>query len=166
MVRITPQAKKYMKELLEQNQKTGYGIKIYLSGYGAFSDPLFGMSFQKDAEKEDIVDRTAGSFKMFYDEETKKELDECVIEYVNDPNFGSGLTIRNPNISGASFGDDPVIDEDAECLNEDGIFDGERTGSANSKNNRKEEPVKDNNQQKLGEAKSKLRGLFGSKKNN
>jgi Fe-S cluster assembly iron-binding protein IscA len=27
-------------------------------------------------------------------------LDECIIEFVDDPNFGTGLTIRNPNIKG------------------------------------------------------------------
>ena len=39
---------------------------------------------------------------MFYDDETKKELEECVIEFIDDPNFGTGLTIRNPNFNGCA----------------------------------------------------------------
>ena len=76
MVQITPDAEKFINDLLEKNQKVGYGIKIYLSGF-ACSGPQFGMSFQEKAE-------------------------ECVIEFIDDPNFGTGLTIRNPNFNGCA----------------------------------------------------------------
>ena len=33
MVTITADAEKFIDELLEKNQKTGWGIKVYLSGY-------------------------------------------------------------------------------------------------------------------------------------
>jgi Fe-S cluster assembly iron-binding protein IscA len=39
---------------------------------------------------------------MYYDEETAKALAECVIEFVDDPNFGTGLSIRNPNFNGCA----------------------------------------------------------------
>ena len=101
MVTITPEAEKFVADLLEKNQKTGYGIKIYVAGF-ACSGPQFGMSFQEKEGEGDIVDETAKAFKRFYDEETKKELDECVIEFIDDPNFGTGLTIRNPNFNGCA----------------------------------------------------------------
>ena len=101
MVTVTPDAEKFINELLEKNNKVGYGIKIYLAGM-ACSGPQFGMSFQEKEGEGDIVDETAKAFKMFYDEETKKELDECVIEFIDDPNFGTGLTIRNPNFNGCA----------------------------------------------------------------
>ena len=44
MVTISPDAEKFINDLLEKNQKVGYGIKIYLSGF-ACSGPQFGMSF-------------------------------------------------------------------------------------------------------------------------
>jgi iron-sulfur cluster assembly accessory protein len=101
MVTITEEAEKFITDLLDKNQKTGYGIKIYVAGF-ACSGPQFGMSFQEKEQDGDIIDSTAKGFKMYYDEETKKELDECVIEFIDDPNFGTGLTIRNPNFNGCA----------------------------------------------------------------
>ncbi|MDR3074626.1 MAG: iron-sulfur cluster assembly accessory protein [Candidatus Methanoplasma sp.] len=101
MVQITHDAEKFIEELLEKNQKVGHGIKIYLSGI-ACSGPQFGMSFQKGGAEGDIVDNSASGFEIYYDEDTKKALESCVIEFVDDPNFGTGLTIRDPNFSGCS----------------------------------------------------------------
>ena len=101
MVTITADAVKFINELLEKNQKAGYGIKVYLSGI-ACSGPQFGMSFQKGAADGDTVDNSASGFEIYYDDETKDALEGCVIEFVDDPNFGTGLTIRDPNFSGCS----------------------------------------------------------------
>jgi len=100
MVTITPDAEKFVSDLLEKNKKNGYGVKIYLAGM-ACSGPQFGMSFQEKAEEGDTVFKANG-FSLFYDAETAKELDECLIEFIDDPNFGTGLTIRNPNVKGCS----------------------------------------------------------------
>ena len=60
------------------------------------------MSFQQGAKEGEQIDNTAKSFEMYYDEETSKALAECVIEFVDDPNFGTGLSIRNPNFNGCA----------------------------------------------------------------
>ncbi|MDR1690306.1 MAG: iron-sulfur cluster assembly accessory protein [Candidatus Methanoplasma sp.] len=101
MVQITPDAEKFIMELLEKNQKTGYGIKVYLAGM-ACSGPQFGMSFQQGSAEGDTVDKSATGFEIYYDEETGKALEGCIIEFVDDPNFGTGLTIRDPSFSGCS----------------------------------------------------------------
>ena len=75
MVQISPDAEKFINDLLEKNQKVGYGIKIYLSGF-ACSGPQFGMSFQEKANEGENIDKSANGFDMFYDDETKKELEE------------------------------------------------------------------------------------------
>jgi len=101
MVQITANAEKFISDLLEKNQRTGYGIKIYLSGI-ACSGPQFGMSFQQGSADGDIIDKSAASFDIYYDADTQEALQGCVIEFVDDPNFGTGLTIRDPNSSGCS----------------------------------------------------------------
>lgn len=101
MVSITAEAEKFIDELLTKNQKSGYGIKIYLAGM-ACSGPQFGMSFQQQPGENDKVDKTASKFDMYYDAETEEALNECVIEFIDDPNFGTGLTIRNPNFNGCA----------------------------------------------------------------
>lgn len=100
MVTIQDDAVKFINDLLEKNKKVGYGIKIYLTGV-ACSGPQFGMSFQeKPAEGEHVEEKEGFSF--FYDDETKEALDPCVIEFVDDPDFGTGLTIRDPNAKGCA----------------------------------------------------------------
>ena len=101
MVQISAEAEKFINDLLEKNNKVGYGIKIYLSGF-ACSGPQFGMSFQEKANEGEIVDNTANGFAMYYDGETKEALDKCAIEFIDDPNFGTGLTIRDPNYDGCA----------------------------------------------------------------
>ncbi len=101
MVKINPEAEKFINDLLEKNGKVGYGIKIYLSGF-ACSGAQFGMSFKEKPDETEIVDKTANGFDMFYDEDTKAELDKCVIEFVDDPNLGTGLMIRDPEFKGCS----------------------------------------------------------------
>ena len=63
MVTITPEAEKFINDLMEKNGKVGYGIKIYLSGF-ACSGPQFGMSFQEKAAEGEHVDTTANGFEM------------------------------------------------------------------------------------------------------
>lgn len=100
MVTISPEAEKFINDLLEKNQKVGYGIKIYLSGF-ACSGPQFGMSFAQD--KGDLENELpVKGFSFYFDDETKEALEPCVIEYVEDPNFGNGLAIRDPNAKGCA----------------------------------------------------------------
>lgn len=101
MVKITPDAENFISELMEKNQKSGFGIRIYLSGY-ACSGPQFGMSFQQKPGANEKTDKSAEKFEMFYDDETEKALKDCVIEFVDDPNFGTGLSIHNPSFNGCS----------------------------------------------------------------
>ncbi|MBR6204887.1 MAG: iron-sulfur cluster assembly accessory protein [Candidatus Methanomethylophilaceae archaeon] len=101
MVQITSDAEKFINDLLEKNNKVGYGIKIYLSGF-ACSGPQFGMSFQEKPNEGEVVDKTAQGFEMYYDSETEEALSKCVIEFIDDPNFGTGLTIRDPSFEGCS----------------------------------------------------------------
>ena len=101
MVQITADAEKFINDLLVKNQKTGYGIKIYLAGI-ACSGPQFGMSFQNGVGEGDIVDNSASGFEIYYDKDTQEALEGCVVEFIDDPNFGTGLTIRDPSFSGCS----------------------------------------------------------------
>ncbi|MFA6710062.1 MAG: iron-sulfur cluster biosynthesis family protein [Candidatus Methanomethylophilaceae archaeon] len=100
MVEIKEGVDSFINNLLEKQKKVGYGVKIYFSGT-ACSGPQFGMTFQEKAAEGDNVLQREG-FAFFYDDETKDMLDPCEIEYINDPNFGEGLTIRDPNVKGCS----------------------------------------------------------------
>src|SRR5512136_153975 len=99
MVTITPEANKYINDLISKNSKQGYGIRIYLSGMGC-SGPQFGMAFQ-EGKKEGDIEQPSEGFSLFYDNETKEVLDACTVDFVETP-YGSGLIVHNPNVSGCS----------------------------------------------------------------
>ncbi|HSV42314.1 MAG TPA: iron-sulfur cluster assembly accessory protein [Methanomassiliicoccales archaeon] len=98
MVEVTPEASKYIVDLIEKNEKKGFGIKIYLSGMGC-SGPQFGMTFQQ-GKKEGDVEQPADGFSLFYDNETKEVLDACTVDFIETP-YGTGLIVHNPNTSGS-----------------------------------------------------------------
>ncbi|MEM2979118.1 MAG: iron-sulfur cluster assembly accessory protein [Methanomassiliicoccales archaeon] len=97
MVYITEEANKFINDLIEKNDKKGYGIIIYIAGIGC-SGPQFGMAFQEKKEEGDVEDKQEG-FSFYYDEETQELLEGCKIDYIETPQ-GSGLIIHNPNING------------------------------------------------------------------
>ena len=97
MVTITPEAVKYINDLLAKNNKQGYGIRIYLQGMGC-SGPQFGMSFQ-EAKKESDMEQKSEGFSLFYDDETSTLLQECAVDFIETP-YGSGLIVNNPNAAG------------------------------------------------------------------
>ncbi len=98
MVEVTPEAQNFLKQMLEENDKVGQGVKIYLAGM-ACSGPQFGMKFQSEKEEGDNEVALDG-FSFYYDKETAEVLDECVIKFIDDPQMGTGLTIENPKASG------------------------------------------------------------------
>ena len=100
MVTVTPEAEKFINDLLTKNKKEGYGIKIYLVGM-ACSGPQFGMSFQEKAAEGEMVINQQG-FDFFCDAETMEALEPCLIEFIDDPDYGTGLTIRDPNAKGCA----------------------------------------------------------------
>jgi iron-sulfur cluster assembly accessory protein len=99
MVTISDEALKFINELLETNDKKGYGVRIYLAGVGC-SGPQFGMAFQDGVKEGDFEEKFPG-FSFYYDEETQMALDGASIDLVETAN-GSGLIIQNPNVSGCS----------------------------------------------------------------
>ncbi len=99
MVTVTAEASKYITDLIQKNNKQGYGIRVFLSGMGC-SGPQFGMSFQQGKKEGDVEQKSEG-FSLFYDDETKTLLDECTVDFIETP-YGSGLIVNNPNAAGCS----------------------------------------------------------------
>ena len=100
MVTVEKKAEEYIQNLLKRQNKEGYGVKIYFTGMGC-SGPQFGMSFQEN--KGDLPNELKmDGFSFYFDDETKEALEPCVIEYIQDVNFGDGLIVRDPNAKGCS----------------------------------------------------------------
>lgn len=98
-MQVSDEAVKFINELLEKNDKKGFGVRIYMAGMGC-SGPQFGMAFQ-EAKNEGDFENEMDGFSFYYDEETKDLLDEAIIDFVETPQ-GSGLVIQNTGMSGCS----------------------------------------------------------------
>ncbi len=95
MVTVSTEATKFINDLLEKNEKKGYGIRIYLAGMGC-SGPQFGMAFQEKKNDDDTEQKVDG-FSFFYDGETAEMLEGSTVDYIETPN-GAGLIVNNPNL--------------------------------------------------------------------
>ena len=95
---VTNEATKFITDLLEKNNKKGWGVRIYLAGMGC-SGPQFGMAFQEKKKDEDQEQKVNG-FSFYYDDETKEMLEGSTVDYIETPN-GAGLIVNNPNFNQA-----------------------------------------------------------------
>lgn len=94
-INITESAAKKIKELAAQDNKKGYGLKLYVFP-GGCSGFQYGMDFEEKAEKTDITLEQHG-VKLFVDKESAEMLKGVKIDFV-DSLQGSGFKIDNPNV--------------------------------------------------------------------
>ncbi len=97
-MKVTDEASKFIVDLLDKNNKKGWGVRIYLAGMGC-SGPQFGMAFQ-EKKKEGDREHKVNGFSFFYDEEAEELLKESIVDYIETPN-GAGLIVNNPNAAAA-----------------------------------------------------------------
>ena len=93
MVTLTEAAGVKVKELLQEENKTGYGLRVFVSGGGCHGYQ-YGMSFEEKANEEDMVIESAG-VPVFLDPASTPILNGTVVDYV-DSLQGSGFAIKNP----------------------------------------------------------------------
>jgi iron-sulfur cluster assembly accessory protein len=101
MVEVSSEAIKFINDLLEKNEKKGFGIRIYLAGMGC-SGPQFGMAFQEKKNDEDVEQKIDG-FSFYYDGETQEMLEGSTVDYIETPS-GAGLIVNNPNLKSSCGG--------------------------------------------------------------
>ncbi|MHB8483447.1 MAG: iron-sulfur cluster insertion protein ErpA [Nitrospiria bacterium] len=94
MVTLTEKASEKVRELLAAEQKTGYGLRINVSG-GGCSGFQYGMNFEESANDGDQVIESYG-VKLFVDTQSVPFLDGVQVDYV-DTVQGAGFAIQNPN---------------------------------------------------------------------
>ncbi len=93
MVTLTESAGKKVKELLVEENKNGYGLRVFVSGGGCHGYQ-YGMAFEEKANEEDTVIECAG-VPVFLDPASTPILNGTVVDYV-DSLQGSGFSIKNP----------------------------------------------------------------------
>jgi iron-sulfur cluster assembly accessory protein len=95
---ITPAAQAKVREILDAEGKTGYGLRLAVQA-GGCSGHSYGLYFDESPGADDIVYSSEG-FDVFVDPPSHRILSGTVVDYV-DSLQGSGFKIENPNASNA-----------------------------------------------------------------
>ncbi len=97
MIEITNTAAKELKDLLEKEGKSTYGLRISYGGIGC-GGPQYTMSLDENPTKGEDVQESNG-VRMFMEKNVESALDGAEIDFVDDPMFGKGFTIKHPSLS-------------------------------------------------------------------
>ena len=98
MLSLTDNAVQKVKNLLEAEDKAGYGLRVAVQG-GGCSGFQYGLTWEKDQKSNDNVFEFSG-LKVFVDPLSVMYLEEVSIDYV-DSLSGSGFKIDNPRATGS-----------------------------------------------------------------
>lgn len=94
MIEITDSASEELKLLLEKEQKSDYGLRIFAAGISC-SGIQYGLALEKSPKSEDGVSESNG-IKIFFSRDIQDEIDGLKIDYI-DNDYGKGFVIDNPN---------------------------------------------------------------------
>lgn len=95
MIEITDAASQELRQLLEKEDKSDYGLRIFVAGIGC-GGIQYGLTLEKSPKKEDKVIQSKG-IKIC--KELMDEVNELKIDYI-DNEYGKGFVIDNPNAYG------------------------------------------------------------------
>jgi iron-sulfur cluster assembly accessory protein len=98
MIQVTEIAAKELKDLLVKEGKSEYGLRISYGGMGC-GGPQYTMSLDENPTKGEDVQESNG-VKMFVEKNVEDALDGAEIDFVDDPLFGKGFTIKHPSLTG------------------------------------------------------------------
>jgi iron-sulfur cluster assembly protein len=97
MLRLTDNAVSKVKNLLEAENKAGYGLRVAVQG-GGCSGFQYGLTWENEQKPNDDVLEFSG-LKVYVDPLSAMYLEEVSIDYV-DSLSGSGFKIDNPKATG------------------------------------------------------------------
>ena len=102
MIAVTEIAAKELRDLLVKEGKSEYGLRISYGGMGC-GGPQYTMSLDENPTTGEDVQESNG-VKMYVEKNVEDALDGAEIDFVDDPVFGKGFTIKHPSLQGAGCG--------------------------------------------------------------
>jgi len=94
MVTLTDRAEKRLKNLIEDQSKTGYGLRVYIQG-GGCSGMSYGMEFDDEVQYGDEVLERNG-VKVIVDKFSLRYMEGSEIDYVEEGLMGGSFQVKNP----------------------------------------------------------------------
>lgn len=95
MIEITDAAASELKQLLEEQNKTDHGLRIFAAGLGC-RGVQYGLSLEKSPGKEDDVLESNG-IKIIFSKDIQEDIEELKIDFINN-DHRKGFVINNPGL--------------------------------------------------------------------
>ena len=94
-ITITDTASKAISDIVSERKLEGYALRVYLAGGGCSCGVNFGMALDNNIRD---VDRTfeSGGVRIVVDQVSMDYLQGAKIDFVNDPQRGSGFVVESP----------------------------------------------------------------------
>lgn len=92
---LTPAASKAVQSILEERKLEGYALRVYVAN-GGCCGVNFGMALDNNFRDVDTT-FTSNGVKVVVDNVSIDYLREATIDFVNDPQRGSGFAVNSPN---------------------------------------------------------------------
>ncbi len=94
-ITISPEAAQAVQNIITEKDMTGHALRIYVAGSGC-SGVQFGMALDDNINETDTTIEMEG-VKIIVDHQSLAYADGASIEFVDDPQKGTGFVINNPN---------------------------------------------------------------------
>lgn len=95
LITISPPAIKAVSDILAEKKLDGYALRIYASA-GGCCGMKFGMALDNQIAEEDIT-IAADGIKLVVDRVSLEYLRGATVDFINDPQRGTGFTIDAPH---------------------------------------------------------------------
>ena len=94
-ITLTPAASKAVSDIIAERKLEGYALRVYLAGSGCCSGVSFGMALDNNIQDSDKSFESEG-VRVIVDEVSLDYLQGAKIDFVNDPQRGSGFLVDSP----------------------------------------------------------------------
>lgn len=94
VITVTPEAAQAVQDLLDKRNLPGYALRVYVAGQTCRGF-AFGLALDKEARQGDTAFQSEG-INVLIDNQSLEYLRGAVIEFINDPQQGTGFVIHSP----------------------------------------------------------------------
>ena len=95
VITVTPEAAKAVLDIMQEKKLENHALRIYVAG-SSCSGVQFGMAIDDNINPTDTQVDTEG-LKVLVDHQSLEYVNGAKVDFVNDPNQGTGFVINNPN---------------------------------------------------------------------
>ncbi|MBT3323167.1 MAG: iron-sulfur cluster assembly accessory protein [Anaerolineae bacterium] len=101
-VSISSEAAEAVQNIIDEKSMDGHGLRIYVAG-SSCSGVQFGMALDDNIKDTDTTLEMEG-VKIIVDHQSLEHVQGASIDFVNDPEKGTGFVISNPNAQSGGCG--------------------------------------------------------------